>query len=146
MTASTVALDTSAVVALGQVVNRLSRRLRKRTDLALSASQMSALITVERHGTLRLGEVARLEQVSKSTMTRLLSKLEAGGFIERWVDSSDRRVFLVKLTPHGVDVLRDARARQEAYLVRQFEALDVADQEALLASVSALERLLAVKA
>ena len=112
----------------------------------LTQPQISALTTVERHGELRLGELARLEQIGKSTMTRLVSKLEDAGYLHRWVDRSDGRVSLVTVTDHGADVLRAARARQQAYLLRQFEALDVADQAALLASVAALEKLLAVKA
>ena len=134
------------VAALGQAVHRLSRRLRKRADLALTASQTSALTTVERHGELRLGELARLEQIGKSTMTRAVTKLEDAGYLRRWVDSGDGRVFLVALTDHGGTVLREARSRQQAYLLRQFEALDAADREALLASVTALEKLLEVKA
>ena len=39
-----------------------------------------------------------------------------------------------------------ARARQQAYLSRQFEALDAGDKTALLASIPAIEKLLAVKA
>ena len=138
--------DASEVAALSQAVHRLSRRLRKRADLHLTASQISALTTVERHGELRLGELARLEQIGKSTMTRLVSKLEAAGYLHRWVEPTDGRVSLVKVTDHGADVLRAARARQQAYLLRQFEALDPADQTALLASVTALDKLLAVKA
>ncbi len=134
------------IAALSQAVHRLSRRLRKRADLHLTPSQISALSTVERHGELRLGELARLEQIGKSTMTRLVSKLEGAGYLHRWVDASDGRVSLVTVTDHGADVLRAARARQQAYLLRQFEALDAADQAALLASVAAFEKLLAVKA
>jgi DNA-binding MarR family transcriptional regulator len=143
---STTRVGAPEVVALGRVAHLLSRRLRKRADLHLTASQFSALTTVERHGELRLGELTRLEQIGKSTMTRLMSKLEAAGYLHRWVDASDGRVSLVKVTDHGAEVLRTARARQQAYLLRQFEALDVADQAALLASVTALENLLAVKA
>jgi DNA-binding MarR family transcriptional regulator len=95
---------------------------------------------------MRLGELARLEQISKSTMTRLVCKLEARNFINRWVDPKDGRVFLVTLTEPGARMLREARARQEHYLARQFDALDARDQAALLAAVSALERLLEVKA
>ncbi len=138
--------DAPEVAALGQAVHRLSRRLRKRADLDLTASQISALTTVERHGELRLGELGRLEQVGKSTMTRLVSKLEDAGYIHRWVDPNDGRVFLVKLTDHGATVLRAARARQESYLLRQFAALGADDQAALLASIAPLEKLLAVKA
>jgi DNA-binding MarR family transcriptional regulator len=138
--------DVTEVAALGQAVHRLSRRLRKRADLDLTASQISALTTVERHGELRLGELGRLEQIGKSTMTKLVSKLEDADYLHRSVDPNDGRVSLVKLTDHGVTVLRAARSRQEAYLARQFEALGASDQTALLAAIAPLEKLLAVKA
>jgi DNA-binding MarR family transcriptional regulator len=138
--------DAPDVAALGQVVHRLARRLRKRADLHLTASQTSALATVERHGELRLGDLARLEQVGKSTMTRAVTKLEDAGYLRRWVDPADGRVSIVALTEHGATVLREAWSRQQSYLRRQFEALDDADQATLLASVGALENLLAVKA
>ena len=138
--------DAPEVAALGQAVHRLSRRLRKRADLPLTASQTSALATVERHGELRLGELARLEQVGKSTMTRAVTKLEGAGYIRRWVDPDDGRVSLVALTDFGASVLGEARIRQKAYLTRQFEALDEADQAALLGALPALEKLLAVRA
>jgi DNA-binding MarR family transcriptional regulator len=133
------------VAALGQAVHRLSRRLRKRADLDMTASQISALTTIERHGELRLGELGRLEQVGKSTMTRLVSKLEDAGYIHRWVDPNDGRGYLVKLTDHGATVLSAARSRQEAYLLRQFNALGADDKAALLAAVAPLEKMLAVK-
>jgi DNA-binding MarR family transcriptional regulator len=138
--------DAPEVAALHQVIHRLSRRLRKRADVDLTASQMSALITVERHGELRMGELGRLEQIGKSTLTRLVSKLEDAGYLRRWVDPDDGRVSLVALTEHGAEVLRAARIRQQQYLLRQFEALAFEDQKTLLAAVPALEKLLAVKA
>jgi DNA-binding MarR family transcriptional regulator len=138
--------DAPEVAALGQAVHRLARRLRKRADLDLTASQISALTTVERHGELRLGEFGRLEQIGKSTMTRLVSKLEDAGYLQRWVDPNDGRGFLVKLTDHGATVLRAARTRQDAYLLLQFNALGADDQAALLGAVAPLEKLLAVKA
>jgi DNA-binding MarR family transcriptional regulator len=134
------------IAALSQAVHRLSRRLRKRADLHLTPSQISALTTVERHGELRLGELARLEQIGKSSMTRLVFKLEEAGYLHRWVDPADGRVSMVSVTDQGTDVLRAARSRQQTYLLRQFEALDGTDQAALLAAVAALEKLLAVKA
>jgi DNA-binding MarR family transcriptional regulator len=139
-------VEESTAAALGQSIHRLSRRMRKQARLQLTASQMSALTTVERHGELRLGELTRLEQVGKSTMTRLVAKLGHAGYIERRVDPDDGRGFLVSLTDHGASVLRAAAARQHAYLARQLEALDVTDREVLLAAAPVLERLLAVKA
>jgi DNA-binding MarR family transcriptional regulator len=138
--------DESTTAALSQSIHRLSRRLRKHAQLQLTASQMSALTTVERHGELRLGELGRLEQVGKSTMTRLVTKLATAGYLRRRVDPTDGRGFLVQLTDHGATALRAAAASQQAYLTRQLDALDAADRELLLAGAPALEKLLAVKA
>ena len=101
---------------------------------------------VERHGELRLGELTRLEQIGKSTMTRLVAKLVLAGYIEQRVDPTDGRGFLVSLTDHGAAVLRTAASRQHAYLARQLDALDATDREVLLAAAPVLEKLLAVKA
>ena len=143
---SDVHVEESTAAALSQSIHRLSRRMRKQAQLQLTASQMSALTTVERHGELRLGELTRLEQIGKSTMTRLVAKLVHAGYIERRVDPNDGRGFLVSLTDHGAAVLRTAASRQHAYLARQLEALGATDRHVLLAAVPVLEKLLAVKA
>jgi DNA-binding MarR family transcriptional regulator len=135
-----------STAALSQSIHRLARRLRKHAQLQLTASQMSALSTVERHGELRLGELGRLEQIGKSTMTRLVSKLADAGYIRRRVDPADGRGFLVTLTDHGAATLRAAAANQQAYLARQLDALDAPDRELLFAAAPALEKLLVVKA
>jgi DNA-binding MarR family transcriptional regulator len=141
-----VPVEQSAVAALSQSIHRLSRRLRKHAQLQLTASQMSVLTTVEKHGVLRLGDLTRVEQVGKSTMTRLVGKLADAGYLERLVDPSDGRGFLVSLTEHGAAALRSAASHQHTYLGRQLDALDAADREVLLAAAPVLEKLLAVKA
>ena len=146
MNSSSSAIEESAAVVLSQSVHRLSRRLRKRAQLELTPSQMSALTTVERHGQLRVGELARMEQVGKSTITRLVSSLEASGYLRRWVDPADGRGFLVALTDHAADALQAAASRQHAYLMRQLEALDETDRDALFAALPAIDKLLEVKA
>ncbi len=141
-----VPVEQTTVAALSQSVHRLSRRLRKHAQLQLTASQMSVLNTVERYGELRLGELTRLEQVGKSTMTRLIAKLADAGYVQRRVDPSDGRGFLIALTEHGAAASRLAASRQHAYLGRQLDALDAADRDLLMAVSPVLEKLLAVKA
>jgi DNA-binding MarR family transcriptional regulator len=143
---SPVPVEESTAAALSQSIHRLSRRLRKHAQMDLTASQMGVLTTVEKHGVLRLGELTRVEQVGKSTMTRLVAKLAGAGYLERLVDPSDGRGSLVSLTDHGAAALRSAAARQLAYLGRQLDALDAADRDMLLAVAPILEKLLAVKA
>jgi DNA-binding MarR family transcriptional regulator len=141
-----VLVDEATAAALGRSIHRVSRRLRKHAELHLTPSQTSVLTTVERHGELRLGELTRHEQIGKSTMTRLVAKLAEAGYLQRRPDPSDGRGFLVSLTEHGATALREAAARQHAYLMRQLDALDAADRDTLLAAAPVLEKLLAVKA
>lgn len=139
-------VDEAEVVSLSRSIHLLSRRMRKRAALQLTASQMSALTTVERLGEIRLGELTRLEQIGKSTMTRLVANLEDAGYLERRVDPDDARGYLVSLTDHGTVALREAASRQHDYLARQLHALTDADRSVLMAAVPALEALLEVKA
>ncbi len=139
-------LEQSTVAALSQSIHRLSRRLRKQANLQLTASQVSVLSTVERHGELRLGELTRLEQIGKSTVTRLVAKLTDAGYLQRRVDPTDGRGFLVSLTGHGDAALRSAASMQHAYLLRQLDALGAEDRDTLSAAAPVLEKLLAVKA
>jgi DNA-binding MarR family transcriptional regulator len=104
-------------------------------------SQISALSTLQRHGPLRVGELARREQISKSSVTRLVARLEATGYLERKVDPEDGRSFVVAITAHGHDLLGSARQRANEFLALQVNRLAEDDRRALLAALPALERL-----
>src|SRR3954468_11089477 len=78
---------------------RLNRWLRQQQPIGdLTLSQWSALVTVEEHGPLRLGELAEREHVSAPTATRLAASLEAVGYVARSTDAADRRSSFLALT------------------------------------------------
>jgi DNA-binding MarR family transcriptional regulator len=122
-------------------VMRLSRRLRQRSETGISPSQVSALATLDRSGPLSLGDLAAAEQITPSTLTRIVAALEADGFIARTSDPADRRVARVAVTPAGAALLTAGRARGTGHLAQRLAALDPADVAALSAALPALERL-----
>jgi DNA-binding MarR family transcriptional regulator len=132
--------------ALRYLSQRLARRLRRRFGDGLTASQMSALVTVRRHEPIRLSEFARREHISKSTVTRAVANLETRGLINREIDPDDARGFAIRLTPSGRQVLEEVGGLQDAYVDRQLAALDPADRDAIRAALPALERLLTIRA
>lgn len=134
------------IAALRQTVIRLARRMRKHSGLDLTPSQQSALSTLERHGPLRVGELAAREQIGKSSVTRLVARLEALGLVARHSDSSDGRSWRVELTDGGRELLAASSEKANAYLSRQVAALPEDDQRRLHEALPALERLLDVKA
>lgn len=139
-------VDLAFVAELRLVLHRLGRRIRQRADAGLTPSRMSALSTIARHGPLRLGDLGAREGVGKSSITRIVARLEQDGHIDRIDDPNDGRGALVTITPAGRDLLGAANARAEAYLARQVAALPPGDRDALTAALPVLQRLLAVTA
>jgi DNA-binding MarR family transcriptional regulator len=119
----------------------LNRKVRKHSHTDLSMSQISALSTIVRLGPIRVGELARREQISKSSVTRLVSRLERMDYLERWVDPDDGRSFVVGITEHGQHLLAAARERANEYLAHQVGRLSEDDRLAILAALPSLKRL-----
>lgn len=145
MSISPSAPATSETSTLRYAVQRLSRRLRRHAGEELTAPHAATLSAIARHGRMRLGDLARHEQIGNSTMTRLIARLEESGLLTRGTDANDRRGFVVELTERGRTALQEASSRQDAYLEAQLAMLDETDRRAILAAIPALERLLAIR-
>jgi DNA-binding MarR family transcriptional regulator len=50
---------------------------------------------------ISIGRLAQISVTKQPTVTRLLDRMEAQGYVERIPHESDRRVTLVRITPHG---------------------------------------------
>ncbi|MBC7632151.1 MarR family transcriptional regulator [Aeromicrobium sp.] len=125
-------------------VIRLERKLRKSTGSGgggVTPSQYSALFTLDRHGPFRLGELARREQISKSTVTRLVAGLEARAFVVRTEDDSDARSSIIGISGGGRTLLADLAWESNDYLRLRMESLGEADLALLLGAIGILIRL-----
>jgi DNA-binding MarR family transcriptional regulator len=120
---------------------RLARRLRRESSPGLSPSQLSALATIERHGTVTLGFLAEREQVAPPTVTKVVARLEADGLLERQVDGSDRRICRVTTTPAGDALLAESRRRKDAWLAARIRELDDDQRARLAAALDVLDLL-----
>ena len=63
-------------------VTRLARQLRRQAGTDLTPTQSAALVSIERHGPITIGDLAAHEQVSAPTATNVVSKLEAAGLVQ----------------------------------------------------------------
>lgn len=131
----------SQLDALRLAVVRLERKLRKNAGTDVTPSQSSALAVLHRLGPMRLTELAEREQISKSTVTRLMSRLEEKGLAARTPNETDARSQTVCLTGPGLRLMQDAAERSNNYLHERVDELDPADLERLLDAISVLQRL-----
>jgi DNA-binding MarR family transcriptional regulator len=141
---STDILETAARLRL--VTARLARQLRQQAAGGLSPSQQSALASIDRHGPLTLGTLARVEQVAPPTITKVVAKLEEEGLVGRQVDGKDRRVVRVEITAAGRRRQAHTRQRRNAWLARRLRALHTTDTTALRHLEAALPLLEALAA
>lgn len=130
-----------AAARLRVAITRLNRQLRQQTVGDLTLSQWSALVTVEMHGPMRIGDLAEREGVSAPTATRLVASLEDGGLLERATDDTDRRSSFVSVSAAGREKLDWARKARTAKLAQRLSQLDTVDVERLLAVLPLLEAL-----
>ncbi|MQA84687.1 MAG: MarR family transcriptional regulator [Streptosporangiales bacterium] len=119
---------------------RIARLLRH--DIAgLTPTQASTLVTIERCGPLRLGDLAAHEGVTPSTLTRPVAALEEGGYLERRTDPADARSSVVAVSSDGRKLLATIRGETTALLAKRLEWLSEEQRAALAIALPALERL-----
>lgn len=126
-------------------VFRSLRRLRGRdTHLIgseVSHAQMELLIELSEQGPLSGGDLAMAAQLTPATVTQMLDHLAASGHVQRTRSSTDRRVVVTALTPHGEEKVRTKRALWQQ---RWETVLADIDAEDLRTTTRVLERLNAV--
>lgn len=134
-------VDPALAARLRLVVGRLARRIRLATPDDLPPLQFSALVTVEKCGPLRLGELAQKEAVSAPTMTKVLAALADRGLVERTPDPSDARSVQVSVSVAGNEQLNRIRSERTAMLDNRLAGLTDEQRELLRSAIPALEAL-----
>lgn len=122
-------------------VGRLARRLKDHAVGGLSLSQLSALATVERLGSARLGDLAAAERVSAPTMSRLVASLQEAGLLDRTSDPEDARATLLTLSRAGAGRLDEVRESRTALLADRLSRLSPDELARLEAALPVLESL-----
>lgn len=128
-------------VLLRDAITRLNRRVRQARPVGdLTATQLSALASLELAGALTPRELADTERVRPPTMTKIVAKLEERGLVQRTPHPTDGRQVVLAATPEGREVLaRFERARDE-WLAQRLAALTVEEREVLRRAAELLRR------
>jgi DNA-binding MarR family transcriptional regulator len=119
----------------------LLRRLRKQDEaIGLTAARTSALSVVVFGGPVTIGQLAKAEQVSAPTMTRLLVGMERDGLLKREHDKEDGRVVWIRATPKGTRILQEGRRRRVEALAADLADLSAQELALLLRAAETMGR------
>ena len=111
--------------------------------MPVTATELMTLDSLKTDGPLRISDLADRESISQPGMTTLVNRLEARGYAERTADPTDGRAALVRITQAGLDVLDERTRVRAAVLADQVSRLAPEDQAALVAAITAIDRLVA---
>jgi DNA-binding MarR family transcriptional regulator len=94
-----------ALLELKGWVRRVSHQLHSE----YSTASLVALSLLERHGPVRVSELAEMARVDPSVVSRAATSLERAGLVERSSDPADGRAHRLQISPDGRAVLQAGR-------------------------------------
>src|ERR1700709_919294 len=86
-------------VALARIARLVDRQV---SGEGMTRTQLSVLGTAARLGDLGISELAEIEGLNPTMLSRLVGKLEVAGLVRRTPDPEDRRAVRVQVTEAGV--------------------------------------------
>jgi DNA-binding MarR family transcriptional regulator len=122
-------------------IGRLGRQTRQQSAAGFTASEASALVTLDQRGPLRLGELARIECIAPPTLTKIVAALAEKGLVARVTDPDDRRSAVVALTRTGRNALARIRSERTAFLAERISRLSRDERAHLADAIDLITRL-----
>jgi DNA-binding MarR family transcriptional regulator len=129
------------ITRLRVAVGRLNRRLLQRASGRLTFAQLSALVTIEKLGPIRSGELAARERVAAPSMTRTVAGLIEAGLADKVPDPLDGRSSLIVVTESARGLLAQVRTERAAELTERMQRLTPQQYAVLSAAIPVLELL-----
>jgi DNA-binding MarR family transcriptional regulator len=125
-------------IALARIARLVDRQV---SGDGMTRTQLSVLGTIARLGPLGIGELADIEGLNPTMLSRVLGKLEASGLVVRSAAEADRRAVRVQTTPAGRSLQQRLRRQRSQLVAERLTGLPQGQAEQLLAALPALETL-----
>jgi len=109
-------------------------------EAGVSAPKLSALSVLTFGGAMSLTSLARAEQVTAATMSKLVSDLEADGLVAKRVDRRDKRGLRIEVTAKGRGLMEEGRRRRLALLQKRLAKLTREERARLLDAAELMSR------
>ena len=118
---------------------RLRERLR--TEFAITLPQFDAMAALARHESgMTMTELSRQLMVSNGNVTGIIDRLAAEKLVLRQAPASDRRSYIVRLTPKGASQFSTMAKAHEIWIDELLVEINALEAEALIERLDGLVR------
>ena len=131
------------IIELQRVLDRTRRQyeLDVWMDLPLTIGQLKSLFFIRNQGSTNLAKLATALRVTPTNTTGIVDRLVKQGLISRTENPEDRRMFILRPTRKGEELVTRLRTRRRDYLV---EVLGYMSMEELASLSNGLASLIKV--
>jgi DNA-binding MarR family transcriptional regulator len=116
----------------------------RRPDRGVDATQAYALLYLRSYSPAPASELHRILEIKRSTLTGVIDRLEARGWLFRRPSGRDRRVIHIGLTEDGraeADRIHETARRLEAEIEARVQPGDLEGFRAVISAIAAVTRL-----
>jgi DNA-binding MarR family transcriptional regulator len=136
------AVDIDAAPRLRAVVGKLSRRLRPTlAGSGLTPTRLSVLATLARRGPMRISELASIEGLNPTMLSRVIAELAGAGLLQRVPDPDDGRAALVDATAAGRRLRKKIQHERNDVLSVLLADLDERQRGDLISGLAVIEEI-----
>lgn len=112
------------------------------SDFGITNPQFNALLVLDSHPNITMGELCERLYLACSTATDLIDRMEKNGLLERRRDPEDRRVIRLRTMPKAKEVIEQVIQARRRYVKSILTKLDEKDIETLARSLQQLHSLM----
>jgi DNA-binding MarR family transcriptional regulator len=125
-------------IALARISRLVDRQV---SGDGMTRTQLSVLGTIARLGPIGISELADIEGLNPTMLSRVLGKLETAGLVLRAATAEDRRAVRVQTTTAGRSLNQRLRRQRSQLFAERLTGLSTRQASQLLAALPALETL-----
>ncbi|MCO1579770.1 MarR family transcriptional regulator [Crossiella sp. SN42] len=99
-----------------RIEDKLERALQKGHELSVREFSVLSILSRQDGWHMRMNQLANAVVLSQSATTRLVTRLEERGLLERYLCATDRRGIYTEVTPTGQQLVDQARPTHDQAL------------------------------
>ncbi|MCG0239641.1 MAG: MarR family transcriptional regulator [Firmicutes bacterium] len=122
--------------AVGAILKKRARDIL--SNFRITPPQLDALLVLNEHGELTMGELCQRLFLACSTATDLIDRMERNQLIERVRDTADRRVIRLRLLEKGRRIIAEVLEARRSYLSGVLGDVSPAQKEQIIQSLQIL--------
>ncbi|MCA0012686.1 MarR family winged helix-turn-helix transcriptional regulator [Mesorhizobium sp. B292B1B] len=133
---------------LGFLIHDVQRLMRKRFEarasgLGLSSAQWRLMVRVAKEAGVSQARLAELLEIEPISVSRLVDRMEEGGWIERRSDAADRRVRMIFPTPKASAAYAEVKSLAGEVYEESLTGVSPDDRRVLITALDAMAQNLA---